>query len=395
MRLRALIRKEWLLLIRDPQALTVLFVMPALFVLLMAFALAEVNQERLPALNLELEIPTASEQSAFFSAALQQQLPDSTITTAGDQAVPRIRLAPDFSEQLLDTEYTSLGLIFPATTDALTRQRLRNAAQVALAQTRLMTFLLDTGELDEKSSLDERMTLVRERTQVRMDEQERLASGALEQRANASQHSVPAWLIFGMFFVMLPMANSLQREQQSGTLLRLRCLRLNMGTLVLSKLLPYLGINVIQFALLLAIGVWLLPLLELPGLHLPGSPLAYVLLAVCLSLAACSLGLAIACLARSSEQALTLSGGLNLILAAIGGVMVPKSVMPEAMARLAEISPMSWGLDAFLVLLVGQGSLADIAPWCARLLLFAAVVGAAALFLFLKRLNDTQWTTHN
>lgn len=395
MRLRALIRKEWLLLIRDPQALTVLFVMPALFVLLMAFALAEVNQERLPALNLELEIPTASEQSAFFSAALQQQLPDSTITTASDQAVPRIHLAPDFSEQLLDTEYTSLGLIFPATTDALTRQRLRNAAQVALAQTRLMTFLLDTGELDEKSSLDERMTLVRERTQVRMDEQERLASGALGQRANASQHSVPAWLIFGMFFVMLPMANSLQREQQSGTLLRLRCLRLNMGTLVLSKLLPYLGINVIQFALLLAIGVWLLPLLGLPGLHLPGSPLAYVLLAVCLSLAACSLGLAIACLARSSEQALTLSGGLNLILAAIGGVMVPKSVMPEAMARLAEISPMSWGLDAFLVLLVGQGSLADIAPWCARLLLFAAVVGAAALFLFLKRLNDTQWTTHN
>src|SRR5690606_20808268 len=160
--LRALIRKEWLLLIRDPQALTVLFVLPALFVLLLAFALAEVNQERLPALNLELELPTASEPSAFFSAALQQQLPDSTITTAGDQAVPRIRLALDFSEQLLDTEYTSLGLIFPATTDALTRQRLRNAAQVALAQTRLMTFLLDTGELDEKSSLDERMTLVRE-----------------------------------------------------------------------------------------------------------------------------------------------------------------------------------------------------------------------------------------
>jgi len=394
-RLRALVRKEWLLLIRDPQALTVLFVMPALFVLLMAFALAEVNQDRLPALNLELEIPTASEQSAFFSAALQQQLPDSRIDTAGDQSVPRIRLTPDFSEQLLDTEYASLGLIFPATTDALTRQRLRTAAQVALAQTRLMTFLLDTGELDEESSLDERMALVTERTEVRMDEQERLASGALEQRANASQHSVPAWLIFGMFFVMLPMANSLQREQQSGTLLRLRCLGLGMGTLVLSKLLPYLAINLVQFALLLAIGVWLLPVLGLPGLYLPGSSLAYVVLAACLSLAACSLGLAIACMARSSEQALTLSGGLNLILAAIGGVMVPKSVMPEAMARLAEISPMSWGLDAFLVLLVGQGSLTDVAPWCARLLLFAVVVGAAALFLFLKRLNDTQWTTHN
>ncbi len=395
MRLGALVRKEFLLLTRDYHALAVLFLMPALFVLLMAFALAEVNKDRLPALSLELEIPQASEQSAFFTAALRQQLPDGQMLDASDQPLPRVRLSADFAEQLLDTEQASLGLVFPAATDALTRQRLRAAVQVALAQTRLMTFLLDTGELDPDSTQDERLALITQRTAVRIDEQQLLASGALEQRANASQHSVPAWLIFGMFFVMLPMANSFQREQQSGVLLRLRCLGVSMGTLALSKLLPYLAINLLQFALLLAIGVWALPLLGLPGLQLPGSAAAYVLLASCLALAACSLGLAIAALARSGEQALMLSGGINLILAAIGGIMVPKSVMPEAMARLAEISPMSWGLDAFLVLLVGQGSISDVAPWCARLLLFAVVVGAAALLLFLKRLNDTQWTTQN
>ena len=395
MRLGALVRKEFLLLTRDYHALAVLFLMPALFVLLMAFALAEVNQDRLPALSLELEIPQASEQSAFFTAALRQQLPDGHMPDVSDQPVPRVRLGADFAGQLLDAEQASLGLVFPAATDALTRQRLRAAVQVALAQTRLMTFLLDSGELDPDSTQDERLTLITQRTAVRIDEQQQLASGALAQRANASQHSVPAWLIFGMFFVMLPMANGFQREQQSGVLLRLRCLGVSMGTLALSKLLPYLAINLLQFALLLAIGVWALPLLGLPGLQLPGSVAAYVLLAGCLALAACSLGLAIASLARSGEQALMLSGGINLILAAIGGIMVPRSVMPEAMARLAEISPMSWALDAFLALLVGQGSLSDVAPWCARLLLFAVVVGAAALFLFLKRLNDTQWTTHN
>lgn len=395
MRLGALVRKEFLLLTRDYHALAVLFLMPALFVLLMAFALAEVNQDRLPALSLELEIPQASEQSTFFTAALRQQLPDGHMPDVSDQPLPRVRLSADFAGQLLDAEQASLGLVFPAATDALTRQRLRAAVQVALAQTRLMTFLLDSGELDPDSTQDERLALITQRTAVRIDEQQQLASGALAQRANASQHSVPAWLIFGMFFVMLPMANGFQREQQSGVLLRLRCLGVSMGTLALSKLLPYLAINLLQFALLLALGVWALPLLGLPGLQLPGSVAAYVLLAGCLALAACSLGLAIASLARSGEQALMLSGGINLILAAIGGIMVPKSVMPEAMARLAQISPMSWALDAFLVLLVGQGSLSDVAPWCARLLLFAAIVGAAALFLFLKRLNDTQWTTHN
>lgn len=395
MRLGALVRKEFLLLTRDYHALAVLFLMPALFVLLMAFALAEVNQDRLPALSLELEIPQASEQSAFFTAALHQQLPDGHMPDVSDQPLPRVRLSADFAGQLLDAEQASLGLVFPAATDALTRQRLRAAVQVALAQTRLMTFLLDSGELDPDSTQDERLALITQRTAVRIDEQQQLASGALAQRANTSQHSVPAWLIFGMFFVMLPMANGFQREQQSGVLLRLRCLGVSMGTLALSKLLPYLAINLLQFALLLAIGVWALPLLGLPGLQLPGSVAAYVLLAGCLALAACSLGLAIASLARSGEQALMLSGGINLILAAIGGIMVPRSVMPEAMARLAEISPMSWALDAFLALLVGQGSLSDVAPWCARLLLFAAIVGAAALFLFLKRLNDTQWTTHS
>jgi len=193
-----LVRKEFLLLTRDYHALAVLFLMPALFVLLMAFALAEVNQDRLPALSLELEIPQASEQSAFFTAALRQQLPDGQILDASDQPLPRVRLSADFAEQLLDTEQASLGLVFPAATDALTRQRLRAAVQVALAQTRLMTFLLDTGELDPDSTQEERLALITQRTAVRIDEQQQLASGALAQRANASQHSVPAWLIFGM-----------------------------------------------------------------------------------------------------------------------------------------------------------------------------------------------------
>jgi ABC-2 type transport system permease protein len=74
--------------------------------------------------------------------------------------------------------------------------------------------------------------------------------------------------------------------------------------------------------------------------------------------------------------------------------MVPKSVMPEAMRQLAEISPMSWALDAFLTLLVGHGSLADIAPYCARLLLFAALLGGGGLLLFTRRVRQTQWTTH-
>ena len=392
--LLALVRKECLLLLRDPHALAVLFIMPILFLVLMAAALSNYLSDQPSPLDLVLEAPQHSEASAFFQQALQEQLPGSRVLVSSDEALPHIILADDFSETLLDTPHTGPALTYPARVDNQTRQRLRAAVNIALAQTRLLAYLEDSDALPQDMNAEQRLQLIRQRTQSQLSELQVLASGELSGKANASQLSVPAWLIFGMFFVALPMAGGFQREQQSGALLRFRALGLSPATLVLSKLLPYLAINLLQFALLLAIGVYVLPLLGLSGLSLPGAPLAYALLALSLSLAACSLGLFLASLARSGEQALLLGGGLNIILAAIGGIMVPKSVMPEAMSQLAEISPMSWALDAFLTLLVGQGTLADIAPDCARLMLFAILLGGVGLYLFRKRVQQTQWTTH-
>ena len=394
MRLWALVRKEILLLLRDPHALAVLFIMPTLFLVLMAGAMSNYLQDRPPALSVVLEMPADDASARFFHDALQAQLPDSQLLPASSERLARVQLPTPFSANLLDDAAPGLQLSFPPQLDKLSRQYLRSAVNIAIAQTRLLAYLEDSGALDPSLGAAERLQLVQQRTASNLQESEQLASGDLSGRANATQLSVPAWLIFGMFFVALPMAAGFQREQQSGALLRFRCLRLNLGTLTLSKLLPYFAINLLQFGLLLLIGVHGLPLIGLTGLSLPGSPLAYILLGSSLALATCSLGLLLAALARSSEQALLLGGGINIILAAIGGIMVPKSVMPAAMGQLAEISPMSWALDAFLTLLVGQGSLADIAPYCARLLLFAAVFGVGGLLLFRKRVQQTQWTTH-
>lgn len=394
MRLRALVRKEFLLMLRDPHALAVLFIMPTLFLVLMAGAMSNYLQDKPPPLHLVLQASPNGAYEQVFRAALAAQLPGSELLAQGDARSARISLPADFSETLLDDEQQGLALSFPPQLDKLSRQHLRGAMRIALAQTRLLAYLEDSGELDAGLPLAERLALVQQRTQSKVEEHELLASGDLSGRANASQLSVPAWLIFGMFFVALPMAGGFQREQQSGALLRFRALDLNLGTLALSKLLPYFAINLVQFALLLAIGVHGLPLLGLQGLALPGSATGYVLLAISLSLATCGLGLLLAALARSAEQALLLGGGINIILAALGGIMVPKSVMPAAMGQLAEVSPMSWALDAFLTLLVGQGSAADIAPYCFRLLLMAALLGGGGWLLFRRRVQQTQWTDH-
>ncbi len=395
MRLWALIRKETLLLRRDWHALAVLFLMPATFLILMAFAMSGFNQEQLPPLRIHLQVEQSSTDSDFFISALQTQLGDSQLEHSSDNQHPIIHINKNFSAHLLDTPHIGPSLSFPAAADHLSRQRVHSAVTIALAQTRLRAFLLDSQLLDNDAPINEQLALVQARTQSELPQYNMLSSGNLAAKANASQLSVPAWLIFGMFFVMLPMANSFQHEQQSGTLLRFRVLQISFASLALSKLLPYIGINFIQFVGLLALGVFALPALGLPALQIGEHISAYFALALCIAMASCSLGLLIAALAKHSEQALLLSAGSNIILAAIGGVMVPKSIMPLAMQKLAELSPMSWALDAFLTLLVGQGSTADILPWCLRLLGFALLCGSGGLLLLRRRVQQTLWTTHS
>lgn len=395
MRLLALMRTEWRLAWRDPHAMGVLFVMPALFVLIMAHAMSGVIRTDLPPLQLAVEAPVSSPASEFFLAALQAQLLDSSLQTDKPDIDARVRLPDNFDDRLLDTPHQGPALAFVAASDALQRARIRNAVMLALAQTRLEAFLVDSGMLDEQESLASRLQQVQEQTESRLPEYQILSSGSLAASASAGQLSVPAWLIFGMFFIVLPMSSRLQQEFQSGILLRMRVIRIAPPLLLAGKLLPYSLLNLIQFVALLALGCFVLPLTGLPALELYGGWQAYALLAVCITLASCSFGVLVSALARSSEQALLLSAGSNLILAAIGGIMVPKSMMPDAMQQLAALSPMGWSLDAFLILLVGQGGVADILPACGSLLLFALVCALTGTFLLHHRLRNTLWTSQN
>ena len=55
MRLQALVRKEFLLMLRDPHALAVLFIMPTLLLVLMAGAMSNYLQDKPPTLHLVLQ----------------------------------------------------------------------------------------------------------------------------------------------------------------------------------------------------------------------------------------------------------------------------------------------------------------------------------------------------
>ena len=121
-------------------------------------------------------------------------------------------------------------------------------------------------------------------------------------------------------------------------------------------------------------GVVIVPLCGGTALTLGDSLGGLVLIAASVSFSAISMALLIASAARTTEQATTVGGVLNIIFGALGGIMVPTFVMPGFMQDLANLSPMSWGLEGFLDIFLRNGTVSDVLPKSLYLIIFGVVM---------------------
>lgn len=210
------------------------------------------------------------------------------------------------------------------------------------------------------------------------------AAGDLQRelRPNAVQQNVPAWALFGMFFIVVPLSGTLLRERQEGTLSRLLTVPVSYRVLLAGKLSAYVGVCLLQFALMLLAGRYVLPLFGTPVLEMGPHPGAVFVLGLSAALAACGYGLMLGTLARSYDQASMFGAVSVVIAAALGGVMVPVYVMPAAMQTLSHVSPLAWGLNGFVELFVRGGDLRSVVPHIAALLGFFALTSLVALGAF-------------
>ncbi len=203
------------------------------------------------------------------------------------------------------------------------------------------------------------------------------------------QHNVPAWALFGMFFIVVPMAVFFLRERLEGTMARLLALPVPYVVLLLGKVLAFTLVCFCQFGLIALLGRYLLPLLGLPPFRLGHHYGAIAAVVLAVTLAATGYGLLLGCASRTYEQA-SMFGAISVVVAsAVGGVMVPVYAMPELMRRLSVISPVGWGLTAFLDIFVRDGNLASVATEIAALLLFGLASGLLAWLAFLRRPGST------
>jgi ABC-2 type transport system permease protein len=173
---------------------------------------------------------------------------------------------------------------------------------------------------------------------------------------NSTQHNVPAWTIFAMFFMVVSLGSNIVKERVNGSFLRLKTMPTSFMLVMFSKMSVYVVVAVLQVAVTFSMGIWILPQMGLPKLTIPAHFLPFATVVFMSSMAAVSYALLIGAVAKTQEQANGFGAISIIIFGAIGGILVPTFVMPGFMQFASNFSPLHWCLEGFYVLFLKDGS---------------------------------------
>jgi ABC-2 type transport system permease protein len=427
----ATLNKDLLLLWRDRAGLLVLFVMPA--VLVVIITLVQNNVYKLMGETSAMVILVDQDQGELGRRIVERMSRVELVTTIGDERISRDRavelvaggdyqaciiikagttsrlvtkaeaevrssLLSDFEDKGPAPE---LEILFDPTVMGGFRSAMQNSLAMVLMEFEIRTkmaalsgFLPEFVEAEMKKSAGDFADYIEvPPLEITMSTEPILTvrsgsaskGGLLATMPTPTQHNVPAWALFGMFFIVVPMAGSLIKERQEETLSRLMTMPVAYGVILAGKIAAFVLVCCAQFTLIFLIGRFVLPLLGVESFRLGTEWGAVLLVVVAASLAATCYGIMLGTISRTYEQA-SMFGSISVVAAsAIGGVMVPVYAMPEIMQKISVISPLGWGLKAFLDIFVRGGDVAAVAGELLLLLLFAFVTAFVAWFIFARR----------
>jgi ABC-2 type transport system permease protein len=206
--------------------------------------------------------------------------------------------------------------------------------------------------------------------------------------SNSVQHNVPAWTMFAMFFIILPLAGNMIKERDEGSLKRVRLIPGAFLPALSGKLVLYTIVCMLQFIIMILIGIFIMPMLGLPSLQIGFNYAAIIFTALSAALASVGCGILVGTLFGTHQQATTFGAVIVVIMAALGGIWIPVVVMPKAMATISHFSPLAWGLNAFNNVFLRNAGIKDVLPENCKLLLLFALSLISANFYEKYRLES-------
>jgi ABC-2 type transport system permease protein len=284
-----------------------------------------------------------------------------------------------FKEDKNTTLITNMQLVFSKSINPVLARSIKEALDSASIKTQMHYLKLNVfKELDKKPPVDSLPAHSWIKTSYASANQNFI-------RPNTIQQNVPAWALFGMFFIVVPLSTAFIHERKSSVMLRLRTTAMSPFSFLISKLTAYVIINLLQLILMICIGVFLLPTLGIPKLEIAGHLKSIFAIGLFSALAATGFGILIGSVAKNQHQASMLGPVLVVIAAAFGGIMVPTFLMPPAIQKFCEYSPLFWGHSAFLDILVRNYPLSAVIPELLKLFAFFLICFTISWLLFRRK----------
>jgi ABC-type Na+ efflux pump permease subunit len=192
--------------------------------------------------------------------------------------------------------------------------------------------------------------------------------------------SVAGTAILMLLFGVAGVGTSILEEKENGTINRLLYSPLKGSTILYGKMLFAFFISILQLSAMFLFA-WLVFNMDL-GANIP----ALLLMIIATAFAVSSLGIFLAAIAKTRQQAQNLSTIIILVMSAIGGSMIPLFIMPAILQKIALLSVNYWGIQGFYDIFWRALPLKAILPKILILTGIGIVTTLASVQLFNRRI---------
>jgi len=187
-------------------------------------------------------------------------------------------------------------------------------------------------------------------------------------------------IILTMTMIMCTAA-AIVRESERGNMEMLITTPIRPMELMIGKIIPYVGIGLIQVAIILGLGAVLF------SVNMAGSVVTLLVVTLLFILASLSLGLVLSTFAKSQLQAMQMTVFVLLPSILLSGFMFPYEGMPGGAQLIADLLPATHFMRIIRGVVLRDAGLADLGPDAAWLLGFALLGLVVASLRFRKRLD--------
>jgi len=192
--------------------------------------------------------------------------------------------------------------------------------------------------------------------------------------------AVAGTAILMLLFSVAGVGTSILEEKENGTINRLLYSPLKGSAILYSKMLFAFFISILQLTAMFLFA-WLILNMDM-SVSIPG----LILMIIATSFAVSSLGIFLAAVAKTRQQAHNLSTIIILVMSAIGGSMIPLFIMPPILQKIALLSVNYWGIQGFYDIFWRALPLEEILPKILILICIGVVMTLASVQLFKRRI---------